>query len=64
MPSTRSTASSFPWAVPNVPVTGADGKVAMTERKAGEASWSVPATHREENLNDAPFEVVAIEIKD
>ena len=48
----------------NVRVTGADGKVAMTERKAGEASWSVPATHREENLNDAPFEVVAIEIKD
>jgi hypothetical protein len=36
----------------------------MTERKAGEASWSAPATHREENLNDAPFEVVAIEIKD
>jgi uncharacterized RmlC-like cupin family protein len=48
----------------NVRVTGADGKVAMTERKAGEASWSAPATHREENLNDAPFEVVAIEIKD
>jgi quercetin dioxygenase-like cupin family protein len=48
----------------NVRVTGADGKAAMTERKAGEASWSAPATHSEENLNDAPFEVVAIEIKD
>jgi hypothetical protein len=48
----------------NIRVTGADGTAAMTQRKAGEALWSVPAAHKEENLNDAPFEVLAIEIKD
>ena len=35
-----------------VRVTGADGKVSMTVRKAGEAIWSAPATHQEENLSD------------
>lgn len=45
-------------------VTGADGKVTMTERKAGDAVWSTPATHQEENLSDRPFEVIAVEIKD
>ena len=48
----------------NVRVTGADGKVSMTQRKAGEAIWSAPAKHREENLNDTPFEVIAVEVKD
>ena len=48
----------------NVRVTGTDGKVSMNVRKAGEAIWSAPATHKEENLNDTPFEVIAVEIKD
>jgi uncharacterized RmlC-like cupin family protein len=48
----------------DIRVTGADGKVTMAQRKAGEASWSPPAKHKEENLSDTPFEVVAVEIKD
>jgi quercetin dioxygenase-like cupin family protein len=48
----------------NVRVTGADGKVSMTQRKAGEAIWSAPAKHKEENLSNTPFEVLAVEIKD
>jgi hypothetical protein len=48
----------------NIRVTGADGKVTMNVRKPGEAIWSAPATHREENLSDKPFEVIAVEVKD
>ncbi len=48
----------------NIRSTSSDGKVAVTQHKAGEAIWSAPITHKEENLNDTPFEVVAIEIKD
>ena len=45
-------------------VTGTDGKVTMTDRKPGEAVWSAPVTHQEENMTDGPFEVIAVEIKD
>ena len=48
----------------NVRATGADGKVTMNVRKAGEAIWNAPTKHKEENLSDKPFEVVAVEIKD
>lgn len=48
----------------NIRSTGLDGKVAVTRHKAGEAIWSGPTTHKEENLNATPFEVIAIEIKD
>jgi len=47
----------------NVRAISPDGKVAIMQHKAGDVTWSTPQTHREENLNDAPFEVVAIEIK-
>ena len=47
----------------NIRVTGADGKITTNVRKAGEAVWSAPATHREENLSDRPFEVIAVEVK-
>ncbi len=43
---------------------GEDGKQVTTHRKAGEAVWSAPQTHKEQNLSGQPFEVVAIEIKD
>jgi beta-alanine degradation protein BauB len=47
----------------NIRSTGADGKVTVGQHKAGEAIWSPPITHKEENLNDQPFEVIAVEIK-
>jgi uncharacterized RmlC-like cupin family protein len=48
----------------NIRSTGADGKVTVGQHKAGEAIWRPPITHKEENLNDTPFEVVVVEIKD
>lgn len=47
----------------NSRITSADGKVEMAKHKAGEASWGGPAKHREENLADAPLEVVVVELK-
>jgi quercetin dioxygenase-like cupin family protein len=44
-------------------VTSADGKAETVEHKAGEASWGGPARHREENLNDTPFEAIVVELK-
>ncbi len=44
-------------------VTTADGKVEQVEHKAGEVSWGGPARHKEESLNDKPFEVVVVELK-
>jgi quercetin dioxygenase-like cupin family protein len=47
----------------NTRVTTPDGKAETVQHKAGEASWGGPAKHREENLNDAPFEAVVVELK-
>ena len=44
-------------------VTSEDGKVEHTQHKAGEVSWGGPATHKEENLADKPFEVIVTELK-
>ena len=41
-----------------------DGTTAVTKHKAGEVIWGAPHTHKEENLNDQPFEVLVVEIKD
>ncbi len=44
-------------------VTDPQGKVAVVKHKAGDAVWGTPTTHREENLSDKPFEVIAVELK-
>lgn len=44
-------------------VTGPDGKAEVVEHKAGDAAWGTPTTHKEENLEDTPFEIVMVEIK-
>jgi len=44
-------------------VTTPDGKADIVEHKAGEASWGGATKHREENLNDSPFEAVVVELK-
>jgi hypothetical protein len=44
-------------------VTTSDGKVDTVQHKAGEAAWGTPVKHKEENLSDNAFEVIAIEIK-
>jgi hypothetical protein len=44
-------------------VTTEDGKADLVQHKAGEASWGGPAKHREENLNDSPFETIVVELK-
>jgi len=44
-------------------VTTEDGKADIVEHKAGEASWGGAAKHREENLNDSPFEAIVVELK-
>ena len=48
----------------NILGTGPDGKTTTTVHKAGDAIWGTPNTHKEQNLNDKPFEVVVVEIKD
>jgi uncharacterized RmlC-like cupin family protein len=44
-------------------VTGSDGKVDTVRHKAGDAAWATPVTHKEENLDDKPFEVIMVEVK-
>lgn len=44
-------------------VKDSHGKVDIVKHKAGDASWAGPITHKEENLSDQPFEVIAIEFK-
>jgi hypothetical protein len=48
----------------NVRSTEPNGKTAIAQHKAGEAIWSSPVTHMEQNLNDRPFEVITVEIKE
>jgi uncharacterized RmlC-like cupin family protein len=47
----------------NFRVTTADGKVDTVQHKAGDTVWATPVKHKEENMSDSPFEVIAIEIK-
>ena len=47
----------------NFRVTSPDGKVENVKHSSGDVSWAGPATHKEENLSDKPFEVVVAEIK-
>ncbi len=44
-------------------VTDSHGQATLTKHKAGDAVWGTPTMHMEQNLSDAPFEVVAVEIK-
>ena len=40
-----------------------DGKVTELERKAGEAAWSEPATHANENTGTTESRVIVVEMK-
>jgi beta-alanine degradation protein BauB len=44
-------------------VTDESGKSTELQAKAGEVRWSGAAKHREENLSEQPFEVIAVELK-
>jgi hypothetical protein len=39
------------------------GKATELRAKAGDVSWAGASRHKEENLADAPFEVVAVELR-
>lgn len=43
--------------------TLADGKVTETEHKAGEAIWSEPVTHSNENVGKTPAKALVVELK-
>jgi hypothetical protein len=47
----------------NTSTTPEGGKTEVGNHKAAEASWGMPAKHREENLSDKPFEAVVVELK-
>jgi quercetin dioxygenase-like cupin family protein len=44
-------------------VTSASGATEELRYKAGDSRWSEPVTHSVENLEDIPFEIVEIELK-
>lgn len=44
-------------------VTSASGATQELRYKAGDSRWSEPATHSVENLEDTPFEIVEVELK-
>jgi len=44
-------------------VTSANGATQELHNKAGDSRWSEPTTHSVENLEDTPFEVVEVELK-
>ena len=46
-----------------VRVTGSDGKVETIQHKFGDTAWGGPTTHKEENVDAKPFEVIMVEIK-
>ena len=48
----------------NIRATDPDGKVETMQHKAGDVTWNAPHTHKEQNLSDAPFEVLVVEVKD
>ena len=43
--------------------TTADGKSTELRKEAGEVGWGTPVTHHEENLADAPIELLVVELK-
>lgn len=43
--------------------TMADGKITETEHKAGEAIWSDPVTHSNQNIGTALTKAVVVELK-
>jgi quercetin dioxygenase-like cupin family protein len=47
----------------HVLVTSASGATEELHNKAGDSRWSEPVTHSVENLEDTPFEVVEVELK-
>ncbi len=47
----------------NIRATDPDGKAESSQHKAGDVIWGTPHTHKEQNLSDKPFEVIAVEIK-
>jgi len=47
----------------NIQVTGEDGTATTAVHKIHEVSWGGPSKHREENLNNEPFEAVMVELK-
>src|SRR3954447_10167268 len=44
-------------------MTSSEGKVQEAKHKLGDASFSAPVTHKEDNLQDIPFEAIMIELK-
>jgi quercetin dioxygenase-like cupin family protein len=47
----------------NVRATSPDGKSEITRHKAGDFTWDAPTKHKVENLSDAPFEALVVEIR-
>ncbi|MGA2275815.1 MAG: hypothetical protein ABSH00_19880 [Bryobacteraceae bacterium] len=47
----------------NVRETSPEGKVEVTQYKAGDTSWGGPSRQKVDNLNDKPFEAVVVELK-
>jgi quercetin dioxygenase-like cupin family protein len=47
----------------DIQVTTTDGTSDRLHHKQGEVSWGGPASHKEENMSDHLFEVIAVEIK-
>lgn len=43
--------------------TTADGKVTEVDRKAGDAQWSGPITHSNQNIGTTPTKAVVVELK-
>jgi quercetin dioxygenase-like cupin family protein len=46
-----------------IKTTNADGKVIEGERKAGDAIWSDPVTHTNENVGTTAMKVIVVEVK-
>ncbi len=47
----------------NVRETSPEGKVKITQHKAGDFSWDGPTRHKVENLSDKPFEALVVDVK-
>jgi hypothetical protein len=43
--------------------TSPEGKVKVTQHKAGDFSWDGPSKRKVDNLNDKPFEALVVEVK-
>ncbi len=47
----------------NSRMTTPDGTSTMSVHKAGEASWGGPGKHKEDNVQNKPFEAIVIDFK-